>query len=204
MSLRVAVFGVACLLGFPAGAMAAQAQDRVQPTGTPTWVPRKVVATPTPLTPLEAEAKELGKKLSKIDEVVWMTVREHWSDSKDCLEAVDAHLKASKATVQELIRESNVINCTIEEETNRRKVRLVPEARKTFKQAYRPSIESLKALKQDFDDKPEAQSVLHEVRNRQRQWQSDICEALASVKPPIVVPRPKPQPQPNQPVQAGS
>jgi hypothetical protein len=85
MSLRVAVLGVACLLGFPVGAMAAQSQDRVQPTGTPTWVPRKVVATPVPLTPLEAEAKDLGEKLSKIDEVVWMTVREQWNDPRPAL-----------------------------------------------------------------------------------------------------------------------
>ena len=193
MMLRVRVLTIAMVVGLSGGALAAQAQQRVQPTGTPTWVPRKVVATPVPLTPVEVEAKELGKKLAKIDLVVWTTVRKQWSDAEACLKGVDAHLEASRATVKGLIRDSDVINCTLEEGSKRRRIRLTSdEARRTFLLGYHDAIESLRALRKDFETKPEAQKVLDEVRSRQRQWQRGICEALESVKPPVVVPKPQP------------
>lgn len=193
MSLRVRVLTVASAVGLLSGALVAQAQQRVQPTGVPTWVPRKVVATPVPLTPVGVEAKQLGEKLSKIDLVVWTTVREQWRDAEACVKAVDAHLDASAATVQGLIRDSNVINCTLEEGTKRRRIRLASdEARKTFLLGYHDAIESLRALRQEFETKPQAQEVLDEVRTRQRLWQRRICEALESVKAPVVVPEPRP------------
>ncbi len=190
--LRVRVLTVVTVFGLLGGALVAQAQQRIQSTGTPTWVPRKVVATPLPLTPVEAEAKKLGEKLSKIDMVVWATVREQWSDGEACLKAVDAHLEASRATVQDLIQESNVINCTLEEGTQRRRIRLTSdEARKTFVLGYHDAIENLRALRQEFESKPEGKKVLDEVRTRQRAWQSGICEALEPVKKPVVVPKPR-------------
>ncbi len=191
--LRVRIFTVAMVAGLFGAPLLAQTQQNVQPTGTPTWVPRKAVATPVPLTPVEAEAKELGEKLSKIDLVVWTTVREQWNDAEACLKAVDAHLEASTATVQGLILESDVINCTLEEGTKRRRIRLTSdEARKTFVLGYHDAIESLRVLRQEFETKPEAKKVLDEVRSRQRRWQRGICEALESVKPPVVVPKPRP------------
>ncbi|MEN8163827.1 MAG: hypothetical protein ABFS37_06840, partial [Acidobacteriota bacterium] len=63
--LRVRMLTVAMVVGFFCAPLLAQTQQNIQPTGTPTWVPRKAVATPVPLTPVEAEAKALGKKLSK-------------------------------------------------------------------------------------------------------------------------------------------
>ena len=198
MMLRVRVLTVVTVIGLLGGALVAQAQQRIQSTGTPTWVPRKVVATPVPLTPVEAEAKELGEKLSKIDMVVWTTVREQWSDAETCLKAVDVHLEASQATVQNLMRESNVINCTLEEGSNRRRIRLTSdEARKTFVLGYHDAIEGLRALRQEFETKPEAQKVLDEVRTRQRAWQVGICEDLQSVKKPVIVPKPGHQLRPN-------
>ncbi len=201
--LRVRVFTVAMVIGVLGSPLCAQAQQNIQPTGTPTWVPRKVVTTPVPLTPLEAEAKALGEKLSKIDLVVWTTVREQWGDAETCLKAVDAHLEASKAMVQGLILESKVINCTLEEGSNRRRIRLTSdEARKTFLLGYHDAIEGLRALKNEFKTKPEAQKVLKETRTRQRQWQQGICEALESVKPPVIVPKPQAETRPDaqQPV----
>ncbi len=201
--LRVRVFTVALVAGLLGVPLLAFAQQNIQPTGTPTWVPRKVVATPVPLTPLEAEAKELGEKLSKIDLVVWKTVREQWDDAEACLKSVDAHLEASKAMVHDLILESKVINCTLEEGSNRRRIRLTSdEARKTFILGYHDAIEGLRALKVEFETKPEAQKVLKETRTRQRQWQRGICEALETVKPPVIVPKPQAQPRPDaqQPV----
>ncbi len=195
MSLRVAVLGVAWVLGFLGCAVAAQAQERIQPTGTPTWVPKTVTATPVPLTPIETEAKDLGEKLSKIDLTVWTMVREQWSDPEACLKAVDAHLEASQATVQELLQESNVINCTLEEGTKKRRIRLTSnEARKTFIVGYNDAIESLRTLRQEFETKPEARKVLDTVRSRQRAWQNTICEELESVKKPLIVQEPSPLP----------
>ena len=191
--LRVRIFTVAMVAGSMCAPLLAQTQQNIQPTGTPTWVPRKAVSTPVPLTPVEAEAKELGEKLAKIDLVVWTTIQNQWSNAEACLRAVDAHLEASTSTVQELIRESDVINCTLEEGTGRRRIRLTSdEARKTFVLGYHDAIESLRALRQEFEAKPEAQKVLDEVRSRQRRWQRGICEALESVKPPVVVPEPQP------------
>jgi len=190
--LRIRILTVVTVVGLLGGALIGQAQQRIQSTGTPTWVPRKVVATPVPLTPVEAEAKELGKKLSEIDTVVWTTVREQWSDAEACLKAVDAQLEASRATVQGLIQESNVINCTLEEGTQRRRIRLTSdEVRKTFILGYHDAIESLRVLRQDFESKPEAQKVLDEVRTRQRAWQREICKTLESVKKPVIVPKPR-------------
>ncbi len=201
--LRVRVFKVAMVIGVLVSPLLAQARQNIQPTGTPTWVPREVVTTPVPLTPLEAEAKALGEKLSKIDLVTWATVREQWGDAETCLKAVDAHLEASKATVHGLILGSNVINCTLEEGSNRRQIRLTSdEARKTFLLGYHDAIEGLRALKSEFKAKPEAQNVLKETRTRQRQWQRGICEALESVKPPVIVPKPQAEIRPDaqQPV----
>ena len=201
--LRVRLFTVAVVAGLLCGAQFVQARQNIQPTGTPTWVPRKVVATPVPLTPLEAEAKELGEKLSEIDLVVWKTVRDQSDDAEACLKAVDAHLEASKSVVQGLIRDSNVINCTLEEGSNRRRIRLTSDkARKTFLVGYHDAIAGLRALRSEIETKPEAQEVLRETRTRQRQWQQGICEALESVKPPVIVPKPEEQPRPDiqQPV----
>ncbi len=196
--LRVRVLTVVMVVGLMGGTLVAQAQQRIQSTGTPTWVPRKVVATPVPLTPVEAEAKELGEKLSKIDMDVWTTVREQWSDAEACLKSVDAQMEASRATVKSLIQESNIINCTLEEGSNQRSIRLTSdEARKTFVLGYHDAIEGLRALRQDFEGKPEAQKVLNEVRTRQRAWQRGICEDLESVKKPVIVPKPEHQPRPN-------
>lgn len=205
MSLRIRIIGLVGIVGFLGFAPGIQAQQRVQPTGTPTWAPRKIVATPTPappLTPVEAEAKALGEKLSAIDVVVWTTVRKQWSDSEACLKAVDAHLEASTETVKALIRDSEVINCTLEEGSKRRKIRLTSDdARKTFLLGYHDAIESLRALRTSFESRPEAQEVLDEVRSRQRKWQRGICEALEPVKPPVIVPKPKPLPN-NLPVES--
>ena len=192
MMLRVRVLTIVMAIGLSGGTLVAQAQQRIQSTGTPTWVPREAVTTPVPLTPVEAEAKELGEKLSKIDTVVWKTVREQWSHGEACLKAVDAQLEASRETVQSLIQESNVINCTLEEGSNRRRIRLTSnEARKTFILGYHDAIEGLRTLRQDFQTKPEAQKILDEVRTRQRAWQRGICETLESAKKPVIVPKPQ-------------
>lgn len=196
MSLRVRFLAVIVIIGVLGCAQIGRTQNQVQPTGTPTWVPRKAVETPTPLTPVETEAKELGKKLAKIDLVVWTTVRTQWEDAEACLKAVDAHLEKSKATVEGLMIESNVINCSFEEGTKRRRIRLnSEEARRTFVLGYHDAIESLRALRQDFETKPEAQTVLDEVRYRQRVWQQGICEAIETVKPPEILPEPRPVPR---------
>lgn len=196
MSLRDRILTVVVIIGVLSCAQIGVARDQVQPTGTPTWVPKKAIATPTPLTPVEAEAKELGMKLAKIDLVVWTTVRTLWDDSDACFEAVDAHLAASKGMVESLILESNVINCSLEEGTKRRRIRLnSEEARRTFVLGYHDAIASLRALRNDFETNPEAQKVLDEVRHRQRVWQRGICEALESVKPPEILPEPRPIPR---------
>lgn len=196
MSLRVRILVVVVIIGVLGCAQIGRTQNQVQPTGTPTWVPRKAIATPTPLTPIEAEAKELGKKLANIDLVVWTTVRTQWEDAETCLKAVDAQLEKSKATVEGLMLESNVINCSLEEGTNRRRIRInSDEARRTFVLGYHDAIESLRALRKDFETKPEAQTILDEVRYRQRKWQREICEAIESVKPPEILPEPRPIPR---------
>lgn len=202
MKLRVRIFRVAIVVGLLGCALVVQAQERVRPTGTPTWVPRKVVETPVPLTPIEAEAKQLGEKLSAIDMVVWTTVRKQWSDAEACLKAVDASLESSRSTVFGLIKDSDVINCTLEEGTAVRRIRLTSdEARRTFVLGYHDAIEGLRALRNDFENKPDAKKVLDEVRTRQRRWQREICKSLESVKAPIVVPKPKPLPN-NIPVES--
>lgn len=194
MSLRDRIFIV--IVAVLSCAQVGVARDQMQPTGTPTWVPKQVVATPAPLTPIESEAKELGEKLSKIDLVTWKTVRTQWDDADACLKAVDAHLAATKSTVESLIIESNVINCSLEEGTKRRRIRLnTEEARRTFVVGYHDAIEGLRALRKDFETNPEAQKVLDEVRRRQRTWQRGICEAIESVKPPEILPEPRPIPR---------
>lgn len=195
MRLRSYGFGMVLFVGSIGVCGGLGAQESVLPTGTPTWVPKKVVATPVPLTPLEQEAKTLGERLSAIDLVVWNTVRTGWSDREKCLEKVGAHLEEHQAEVTKLLAETSIINCSLEEGTGIRRVRLTSEeARKAFVSGYDEAIKALRSLRANFDSNPEAKSVLTEVRSMQRTWQREMCAELEKVKPPIEVPRPKPRP----------
>ncbi len=193
MSLSKRRVGLLGSIVFGLGISTVGAQQHVMPTGTPTWVPRTTTATPVPLTPVQERAKALGEKLAAIDLGVWETVQKEWKNPETCFEAVDARLDAAEDTVRTLILENDVINCVYQEGSGLRRVHLKSdEARKGFLLGYHDAIAALRALKEEFQDTPEAMEVLKEVRTRQRAWQRDICKALESVKPPDVIPVPTP------------
>lgn len=165
---------------------------RVYPTGTP-QAAAAPAPTPVPLTPVQRAARTLGGNLATVDLAVWKNVRENWHNSDACLQSVDAQLEAATPKVFAWLKDTDVINCTLEEGTGRRSVRLTSdEARASFVKAYRPAMDALRALKEDFRQDPEALKFLAKVRRLQDLWQGELCKRLEKVRPPIVVPKPVP------------
>lgn len=161
------------------------ADQRVWPTGTPTWIPKKSVETPVPepQSPIESEAQTLGEDLAVIDKGVWQIVKEQWADEQQCLDAVDAHLDTAVTTVSKDLRGSEAMQCEADKASGHQKLALSSdEARRAFVEAYHPAVVELRSVRELVADNPAGEALVEQVRLRQKVWQNTVCEKIGERK----------------------